>query len=143
MSIRTILERKGTKVLTIRASVSVKRAADAMRRDGVAALVVVKADEIVGIVSERDIVAAFSHDGERVLNLSVGEIMSRTVVTVSPTDSVKLAMRLMTDRRVRHLPVLDNGRLAGIVSMGDVVRHRLEDLETESNVLRDAWIAAH
>lgn len=143
MSIQSILDRKGTKVLTIRATATVKRAADTMRRDGIAALVVLSGDEIVGIVSERDIVHALSRDGDRVLSLSVRDILSRTIVTVAPTDTVKLAMRLMTDRRVRHLPVMDQGRLAGIVSMGDVVRHRLEDLETESNVLRDVWIAAH
>ena len=143
MSIRSILERKGAKVETIRATLSVKRAADTMRRDGIAALVVTSGDEIVGIVSERDIVHALSRDGDKVLSMTVRDILSRTIVTVTPDDSVKLAMRLMTDRRVRHLPVMDEGRLAGIVSMGDVVRHRLEDLEAESNVLRDAWIAAH
>ena len=143
MSIQSILDRKGTKVLTIRQGASAKRAADTMQRDGVAALVVTNGDQIAGIVSERDIVRALSHDGERVLSMTVGEVMSHTVVTVLPSDTVKLAMRLMTDRRVRHLVVTDNGKPAGVVSMGDVVRHRLEDLETESNVLRDAWIAAH
>lgn len=143
MSIRAILDRKGDRVRTIRATAPVKTAADTMRREGIAALVVTSGEEIVGIVSERDIVHALSREGDRVLERTVRDILSRTIVTVSPGDSIKLAMRLMTDRRVRHLPVMDEGRLAGIVSIGDVVRYRLEDLETESNVLRDAWIAAH
>lgn len=143
MSIQSILDRKGTKVLTIRHGASARRAADTMQRDGVAALVVTNGDQIAGIVSERDIVRALSQEGERALSMTVGDVMSHTVVTVQPSDTVKLAMRLMTDRRVRHLVVTENGKPAGVVSMGDVVRHRLEDLETESNVLRDAWIAAH
>jgi CBS domain-containing protein len=75
--------------------------------------------------------------------MQVLDIVSHATITVSPDDTLKRAMSLMTHHRVRHLPVIANGRLVGIVSIGDVVKHRLEDLELESNVLRDAYIATH
>ena len=75
--------------------------------------------------------------------MSVKEIMRHRVITVSPEESVNRVMKLMTHHRVRHMPVLRNGKLAGIISIGDVVKYRLGDLELEANVLRDAYIAAH
>jgi CBS domain-containing protein len=81
--------------------------------------------------------------GERALALEVRDVAPRTTITVAPGDTLKRAMSLMTNHRVRHLLVLADGKLGGIVSIGDVVKHRLEELETESNVLRDAYIAAH
>jgi CBS domain-containing protein len=75
--------------------------------------------------------------------MPVLDVMTHTTITVAPDDTLKRAMSLMTHHRVRHLPVIANDKLVGIVSIGDVVKHRLEDLETESNVLRDAYIAAH
>jgi CBS domain-containing protein len=74
--------------------------------------------------------------------MSVKEIMRHGVVTVSPEESVNRVMKLMTHHRVRHMPVLRDGRLAGIISIGDVVKYRLDDLELETNVLRDAYIAS-
>jgi CBS domain-containing protein len=74
--------------------------------------------------------------------LAVSHVVAHAMVTVAPSDSLKRAMSLMTNHRVRHLPVIDDGNLVGIVSIGDVVKHRLEDLETETNVLRDVYIAA-
>jgi len=144
MSIQNILDRNGTReVVTIHASETVKTAADRMRERGIAALVVKSGDAITGLISERDIVLAISRHGERALAMAVRDLVSHTIITVAPTDSLKHAMSLMTHYRVRHLPVMANGRLVGIVSIGDVVKHRLEDLEAESNVLRDAYIAAH
>ena len=75
--------------------------------------------------------------------MSVKEIMRHGVITVSPEESVNRVMKLMTHHRVRHMPVLRNGKLAGIISIGDVVKYRLDDLELETSVLRDAYIAAH
>jgi CBS domain-containing protein len=114
-----------------------------MQQHGIAALVVKSGDGITGLVSERDIVLAISRHGEGALAMTVRDVMSHAMITVAPGDSLTRAMRLMTHHRVRHLPVMANGRLVGIVSIGDVVKQRLEDLETESNVLRDAYIAAH
>jgi len=75
--------------------------------------------------------------------MAVSEVMTRNAIAVTPDDSLKRAMNLMTNHRLRHLTVIDEGKLVGIVSIGDVVKYRLEDLQTESNILRDAYIAAH
>ena len=142
MTIQDILRKKGKEVFTIRPSATVKAAADHMRQHGVAALVATLGDTIVGLVSERDVVNAIAHFGEPALAMSVNDILPPQIVTVAPSDSIKRAMNLMTHHRVRQLPVIAEGKLAGIVSIGDVVKYRLEDLETESNVLRDTYIAA-
>src|SRR5579871_887738 len=143
MSIQSILDRNRADVITIRATETLKSAADRMRARGIAALVVTSGDKIATLISERDIVHAISLHGEQALSMMVRDVAPQTIITVAPTDSVKRAMSLMTNHRVRHLPVLAEGKLVGIVSIGDVVKHRLEELETESNVLRDAYIAAH
>ena len=143
VSIQNILDRKGIEVVTIRPTETVKIAADRMREHGIAALVVKAGEAITGLISERDIVHSISRHGEGVLSTAVSDVQSQVVVTVGPGDTFKRAMSLMTNHRVRHLLVVANGKLVGIVSIGDVVKHRLEDLETESNVLRDAYIAAH
>jgi CBS domain-containing protein len=105
--------------------------------------VVTRDDTILGIISERDIVRALSQYGEPVASMQVKEIMTHSVITASHGDDLTHLMRLMTRHRVRHMPVLRNGRLAGIISIGDVVKHRLDDLELEANVLRDVYIASH
>jgi CBS domain-containing protein len=140
--IQNILDRKGGEVITIRATETVKSAADRMREHGIAALAVKSGDVIKGLISERDIVQAVSQHGEGALSMAVLDVATHAIVTVAPGDSLKRAMSLMTNHRVRHLPVIANGNLVGIVSIGDVVKLRLEDLETESNVLRDVYIAA-
>jgi CBS domain-containing protein len=142
MSIQTILDRKGAEVFIIDATATVRNAADRMRERSIAALVVKSGDAMTGLISERDIVRAVSRHGERALSLAVPDVATHATITVAPDDTVKRAMSLMTHNRVRHLPVIADGKLVGIVSIGDVVKHRLEDLETESNVLRDAYIAA-
>ena len=141
--IQNILDRKGVEVITIGAAETVRSAADRMRAHGIAALVVQSGDAVKGVVSERDVVQAVSRHGKRALALAVSHVVTHAMVMVAPSDSLKRAMSLMTNHRVRHLPVMADGKLVGIVSIGDVVKHRLEDLETESNVLRDAYIAAH
>ena len=97
----------------------------------------------VGIISERDIVRAFSQYGESLVSMHVKQIMVHPVITASPEDSLVHAMRLMTHYHVRHLPVISDRKLAGIISIGDVVKHRLDDLRLEADVLRDAYIASH
>jgi CBS domain-containing protein len=140
--IQNILDRKGTEVFTIRATDTVQSAADRMREHGIAALIVKSGDVVKGLISERDIVHAVSRHGEGALSLAVSQVVTHPIVKVAPNDGLKRAMSLMTNNRVRHLPVIDDGKLVGIVSIGDVVKHRLEDLETETNVLRDAYVAA-
>ena len=139
MSIESILKRKGTDVTTIAPEASIKRAADWLRARNIGALVVTSGDAVLGLVSEREIVHAFSRYGETAGSMPVKEIMRHGVTTVSPDESVTRVMKLMTHKRVRHLPVLLGRKLAGIVSIGDVVKYRLEELELEANVLRDAY----
>jgi CBS domain-containing protein len=143
MSIQNILDRKGGEIFTIAPTATVTTATHFMRARGVAALVVKNADVMSGLISERDIVHAISQHGERALSMSVSDVMTRNAVTLAPGDSLKRAMTLMTNHRLRHLTVIADGKLVGIVSIGDVVKYRLEDLEAESSVLRDAYIAAH
>jgi CBS domain-containing protein len=126
-----ILRQKGKEVATITPEASIKRA------------VVTSNDAILGIISERDIVRAFSQYGEPVASMQVKDIMTHGLITASLGDDLSHLMRLMTRHRVRHMPVLRNGKLAGIISIGDVVKHRLDDLELEASVLRDVYIAAH
>ena len=142
MTIESILKRKGTTVATIAPDASVKRAADWLRAKNIGALVVTSENAVLGLISEREIVHAFSRYGEAAGSMPVKEIMQYGVTTISPDDSVNRVMNLMTHHRVRHMPVVRDGKLAGIVSIGDVVKHRLEDLELETNVLRDVYNAA-
>lgn len=142
MTIESILRRKGTGVTTIGPEASVKRAADWLSAKNIGALVVMRENAVLGLISEREIVRAFSRYGETAGSIPVKEIMQHGVLTVSPDESVNRVMKLMTHHRVRHMPVLRGGQLAGIVSIGDVVKHRLEDLELETNVLRDVYNVA-
>ena len=142
MTIESILRRKGADVATIAPDASVKRAADWLRAKNIGALVVTRENAILGLISEREIVHAFSRYGETAGSMPVKEVMQYGVTTVSPDESVNRVMNLMTQHRVRHMPVLRGGQLVGIVSIGDVVKHRLEDLELEANVLRDVYNAA-
>ncbi|MEJ2117080.1 MAG: CBS domain-containing protein [Alphaproteobacteria bacterium] len=142
MTINAILKRKGTDIYTVSPSTTAKEAADSMRKNNIAALMVVEGGGIVGIITERDLVRGFSKFGEGLNTKLVQDIMSKNPVTVTPEDSIKDAMSVMTKRTIRHLPVQSDGELKGMVSIRDVVRHRLEDLETEANVLRDVYIAA-
>ena len=142
MSVDSILRKKGTDVATIAPEVTVKRAADWLRAKNIGALVVTRGSVVLGLVSEREIVHAISRYGETAGSMPVSEIMRHGVTTVSPAETVSRAMMLMTQHRARHMPVVHDGQLAGIISIGDVVRHRLDDLELETNVLRDARVAA-
>jgi CBS domain-containing protein len=143
MSIQAILYQKGEYVETIAPDASVRDAAASLRDENIAALVVTKGDAILGVVSEREIVHALSRHGERIASMKVADVLVRDFATVAPEDSLKRAMTLMTRHRTRHLPVLRDEKLVGIVSIGDVVKHRLEDLELGTNVLHDAHGAAH
>lgn len=143
MNVEGILKGKGTDVATIAPQASIKRAADWLRAKNVGALVVTSDGTILGIISERDIVHALSQYGEPVASMQVKDVMTHGLTTASLDDDLTHLMRLMTRHRVRHMPVLRSGRLAGIISIGDVVKHRLDDLELEANVLRDVYIASH
>jgi CBS domain-containing protein len=141
MSVESILKQKGGDVTTIAPEASVKRAADWLLAKNIGSLVVTSGNAVLGLISEREIVHAIARYGETATSMPVSEIMRRGVITVSSTETVSLVMSLMTRHRVRHMPVLRNGKLAGIISIGDVVKYRMGDLELENKVLRDSYIA--
>jgi CBS domain-containing protein len=143
MTLESILSQKGSEVATIAPDASLKTAADWLRAKNIGALVVTSGDSILGIISERDIVRAFSQYGQHLMSMFVKDIMVQALITVKPDDDLNHAMRLMTHYHVRHLPVVYNRKLVGIVSIGDVVKHRLHDLQLEADILRDAYIARH
>ncbi len=140
MDVKAILKKKGDKVITISPEATVGEAAQVLKREGIGALVVAEqVGDILGIVSERDIVGALGDVArrERLLEAKVSALMTREVVTCSPADEVQKCMQLMTEHHIRHLPVMDNGAMVGLVSIGDIVKSRLEDLETEAGFLRN------
>ena len=144
MTVAAILKTKGTHVETIRPDSTLRMAAWNLKVNRIGALIVSRDDQhVLGIISERDIVRALTDHGPDVVRLSVSDVMTTTVKTCSPGDSITALMARMTRDRIRHLPVVDDGRLAGIVSIGDVVKYRLDELELEANILRDTLIASH
>ena len=139
MNVDAILKTKGSDVATIDQHASLTDAVAQLRDHGIGALVV-SADgrHIEGIVSERDVVRALAAHGGGTLGREVSSAMSANVVVCQPDDTVDQLMAMMTDRRIRHLPVLDGaGEMAGIISIGDVVKARLGELELENNQLHD------
>ena len=144
MNVQSILGSKGNAVETIAQTATLFDAARQLGERRIGALVVSgDGSAIEGIVSERDIVRATSGGGAEALGNSVGSVMSTDVVTCSSGDGVDQLMSLMTDRRIRHLPVVDDhGHLAGIISIGDVVKARLAELEHENQALTQ-YISGH
>lgn len=140
MNVKTILKGKGTDVVTVTPKTSVGEAAKILRRAGIGAVVVTSdGGAIEGILSERDIVSAMGDPTKRVgiLQKPVSGLMTRDVVTCAPADTVQACMVLMTEHRVRHLPVMENDQMVGLISIGDVVKNRLEELESEAGFLRE------
>jgi CBS domain-containing protein len=142
MQVKAILDAKGHRVATVARATPLSTAAARMQMEHVGALVV-SADgrTIEGIVDERDIVRAYVRFGADLPGKSVADAMREEVVACAPDEPVRQVMAKMTRHRVRHLPVIDAGRLAGLVSIGDVVKTRLEELELEKDVMRDAFMA--
>lgn len=138
MKVRDMLAIKGDQVATIGPDASVETALHRLKLEGVGALVVsADSESIAGIVSERDIVRGLPDHGAAILEMKISEIMTRSVKTCSPDASVQELMGEMTRSRFRHMPVVSDNKLCGIISIGDVVKNRLEELETETHVLRD------
>ena len=142
MNVGELIEAKGSRVVTINPKVLIAHAIEVLHREGIGAIVACDGDgSIVGVISERDIVRGLATQSDDVRTLRVSEVMTKKVVTCRPDDSIKDVMATMTLRRVRHLPMVEDGKLVGIVSIGDVVKHRLEDMETETRILREQVIA--
>jgi CBS domain-containing protein len=139
MRIADVLRNKGAGVLTVSPETLVSDLISGLVTRNVGAMVVVGQDGLVGIVSERDVVRMLHEHGAGALTRPVADIMTSQVITCSPEDSVDSLSGLMTTHRVRHVPVVENGRLAGIVSIGDVVKTRMEALQAEREQL-EAYI---
>jgi CBS domain-containing protein len=137
MRIADVLRSKGASVATITPETSVSGLLTELAVHNIGAMVVVSPDGLVGIVSERDVVRKLHEHGASLLTLPVSEIMTTFVATCAPSDTVDHLSALMTNKRVRHIPVLENERLVGIVSIGDVVKQRMQELETEQRQLQD------
>ena len=138
MTVKIILSAKGAEVITIGPTTNVAEAVKLLAERRIGALVVVGAEQsVVGIISERDIVRALAARGAAALDLPLTEVMTRKVATCIPSDTITSIMGRMTDGKFRHVPVVEQGRLTGIVSIGDVVKKRLEEMEHEQAALRD------
>jgi CBS domain-containing protein len=142
MRVRELLGRKSANVVTADPNMSVATAADMLVDRGIDGLpVVTGSGEVVGFVAERDLVRAIHEHQERVPGLSLHRVMTAPAPYCSADDSLYDVMSRMTGERLRHLAVMENGRLIGVLSVGDLVKYRLEQLETEAGVLRD-YVAA-
>ncbi|CAN3129877.1 CBS domain-containing protein [Mycobacterium sp. smrl_JER01] len=136
MRISDVLRHKGATVATITPETSVAGLLTELSVRNIGAMVVVSPDGLLGIVSERDVVRKLHDVGADLLQRPVSDIMTTLVATCTPDDSVDSLSALMTNNRVRHVPVVVDGRLAGIVSIGDVVKNRMEELEREHEHLQ-------
>jgi CBS domain-containing protein len=144
MKVAEILKSKGTKVVTMRPGSTIDTVVHRMRLERIGA-VIISSDgkSILGVLSERDILHALAEHGADLLRLKAEDLMTREVVTCSREDALQSVMVKMTQRRIRHLPVVEQGQLVGIVSIGDAVKSRLEEVELEASVLRDSYLATH
>ncbi len=138
MKVEAMLAAKGDKVVTARPDAAIATIVRMLKLEGIGALVISEDGEgILGIISERDVVRALVEHGGEVLKMKAADLMTRSVKTCAPEANIRDVMAEMTRSRVRHLPVVRDGKLCGIISIGDVVKNRLEELETETSVLRD------
>lgn len=140
MNVEAILKSKGAKVVTVTPETTVSEAAKILKRARIGAVVVSNdGSDVQGILSERDIVNTMADPTKRtgLLEKPVSALMTREVLTCEPEDTVQKCMALMTDRRVRHLPVVQGEKMIGLISIGDVVKNRLEELEIEAGFLRE------
>lgn len=143
MTVKAILSQKGSDVLTIDPAATLAAAAKLLAERRIGAVLVTGVDgRLSGILSERDIVRVLAERGADVLHDRVDRVMTRKVVTCTEAETIAAIMERMTAGKFRHLPVVDQGRLVGVVSIGDVVKYRLHEIETESQALREYILTA-
>lgn len=143
MQVEGIIEQKGNRVVAVSPETSVRGVAGILRQERIGAAVVRDADGgVAGIISERDIVGAIAEHGEPALAMPAGKLMSRSVITCTRQSSTEDLMEQMTASRIRHLPVVENGALLGIVSVSDVVKSVLSELKWRTDVLREQLVTA-
>lgn len=137
MTIASVLQYKGRDVIRAAPSNCVRDVVNMLCEHRIGAVLVIDGDTVIGVVSERDIIRGLQEKGAAILDSNVTVIMTADVLTVTPDDAVLDALALMTRRRIRHLPVMSGGRLSGLVSIGDLVKRRIEIIEHEAASLRD------
>ncbi|RTL71670.1 MAG: CBS domain-containing protein [Hyphomicrobiales bacterium] len=138
MNVATILKQKGRAVATASPSTTLLDIANKLAAKRIGAMVIVGAGgEVAGIVSERDIIRMLGSDGPQCLTRPVSESMTRAVVSCQESDTLEEIMSMMTARRFRHLPVVEDGALVGIISIGDVVKHHIAEVEMEATAMRE------
>lgn len=137
MILEQILREKGAEVYAVAETATLKEAAELLDTRRVGAMVVLNGSGgLIGVLSERDIVRNIARMGAAALACTVGDVMTRQVVTVRPRETIEKAMDRMTDRRIRHLPVVEGGRLLGVVSIGDLVKWRIAEASAEVDAIR-------
>ncbi|WP_315761904.1 CBS domain-containing protein [Sphingomonas sp. Y38-1Y] len=136
MTIAAILAGKGGEVVSVPVSASAQAAMATLAERRIGALPVMDGESIAGIFSERDVLYAIARDGAAALDRPVADLMTAPPISVGPDETVIGALALMTRRRIRHLPVVEDGRLVGFVSIGDLVKHRIERIEAEAEAMR-------
>ncbi len=142
MAVAHILKQKGHAVVTVQPSQTIKEVAEILSTKRIGAVVVLEKDGTIdGIVSERDIVRALATEGAAALSRTVFDIMTHDVFTCTPRDTEAELMTMMTENRIRHLPVIENGKLAGMISIGDLVKFRIESIEREAEEMK-SYIAS-
>ncbi len=138
MYVGTILGTKGMVVQTLSANAKLSDAVATLNAHNIGAVVIVDdGGAIVGILSERDIIRRLGSNAAATLSMSIADCMTRGVVTCTSQTEISEVMERMTARRIRHMPVVDNGKLVGIISIGDVVKHKIEETERDAAALRD------
>lgn len=137
MTIAAILQRKGSDVVHVAPSASVHSVVQLLADRKIGCVPVVEDGRVVGVFSERDLVHLVTRDGVAALDHSVGEVMTAPAITIDDQTPVLIGLSLMTKRRIRHLPVVVEGRLTGMVSIGDLVKFRIDSIESEAAALRD------
>lgn len=137
MTIGAILAGRESRVISVEGKTSVKEAVGKLAENRIGAMPVVKGDRVVGIMSERDIIYCLQSHGAAVLDWPVEKVMTAPAITVTSDVAILSALSQMTRRRIRHLPVVDGERLIGIVSIGDLVKHRIDKIEAEAEAMRE------
>lgn len=138
MNARQILDEKGHEVATIRADKAIKDAMAELIGNRVGSLVVVGDDDsVIGIITERDIFRLGYRENCRIMDISIADVMTRDVIIALPDDNLEYLRSLITENRIRHLPVMDGGKLIGLISIGDVLRHQSREMHVTVRFLKD------
>ncbi|APG63191.1 hypothetical protein LPB140_10770 [Sphingorhabdus lutea] len=137
MTISAIIENRQGGVISAAPDDNVAKVAQILADKRIGALPIIQNDDVVGIFSERDLVYGIAQNGAKMMEMKVGDVMTAPAISISSDTLILSALSLMTKRRIRHLPVVDNGRLISFVSIGDLVKYRIDKIEAEAAAMRD------